>query len=255
MTISDELLAAYVDGELDGAELARVEQAIARDKQLAQRVAQQRALRARLRSAFDGVLQEAVPQRLAQAARVRAHSGPAQVIDLARVRAERARRNNSPRSFNLRRYAVAATLVVGLALGALLQRISTPATLTEFRDGSLQARGALAQALNEQLASNPASAAQVHVGLTFKQHSGSYCRTFVLEATRPMAGLACREQDRWRILDLVSTDGSSAAVNGQNLRTASSSLPAALLQAVNERISGDPLSAPAEAKARGSGWH
>jgi negative regulator of sigma E activity len=255
MNISDELLAAYVDGELDGAELVRVEQAIAQDSQLARRVAQQRALRARLRGAFDGVLQEAVPQRLAQAARLAGPSGPAQVIDLARVRAERARRSSGQRGLKVRRYAVAATLVIGLITGALVQRMSTPSSLTEFRDGSLQAHGALAQALNEQLASNPAGGALVHVGLTFKQHSGSYCRTFVLGSSRPLAGLACREQDHWQVVNLVSTDGSNIVVNSQNLRTAASSLPAALLQAVNERISGDPLSAPAEAKARSSGWH
>ena len=31
--------------------------------------------------------------------------------------------------------------------------------------------------------------------------------------------------------------------------------PPLLLQAVNERISGEPLNAMAEAKARGNGWH
>jgi hypothetical protein len=36
---------------------------------------------------------------------------------------------------------------------------------------------------------------------------------------------------------------------------AASSLPPALLQAVNERISGEPLNAAAEAKARSNGWH
>jgi hypothetical protein len=39
------------------------------------------------------------------------------------------------------------------------------------------------------------------------------------------------------------------------MRMASSSLPPALLQAVNERISGEPLNAAAEAKARNNGWH
>jgi hypothetical protein len=255
MNISDELLAAYIDGELDGAELARVEQAVVQDSQLAQRVAQQRALRARLRGACDGVLQQTVPQRLARASRLGSPSGPAVVIDLARVRAERARRNKGQRGVKVRRYAVAATLVIGLLIGALAQRMSTPSSLTEFRDGSLQARGPLAQALNEQLASSPPGSALVRVGLTFKEHSGNFCRTFVLGSSRPLAGLACREQEHWQVLNLVSTDGSNVVVNGQNLRPAFSSLPAALLQAVNERISGDPLSASAEAKARSSGWH
>ena len=69
--IPDDLLAAYVDGELDEAERLRVEQAIARDARLAQRVAQQRALRGRMRNAFERVLHEPVPQRLVNAARLK----------------------------------------------------------------------------------------------------------------------------------------------------------------------------------------
>ena len=154
MTIPDELLVAYIDGELEGAERLRVEQAIAQDAQLAQRVAQQRALRERVRGAFDGVMQEAVPQRRAQAAKLGAPSGPAQVIDLARVRAERARRGTGQRNVKMRRFTIAASLVVGVMAGALIQRLSAPGALTQFHDGSLLAHGALAHALNEQLAAS-----------------------------------------------------------------------------------------------------
>jgi hypothetical protein len=254
MNISDELLAAYIDGELEGAERARIEQAISQDSRLAQRVAQQRALRERLRGAFDGVLQEAVPKRLAQAARLAAPSGPAQVIDLALVRAERARRG-SQRNVKVRRFTIAASLVVGLMAGALNQRLSAPAALTEFHDGSLLARGALAQALSGQLAGAAPSGAEVRVGLTFKARSGNYCRTFALSGNRLIAGLACRDQEQWQVLNLVGAEGASVPGNGQNLRMAASSLPPALLQAVNERISGEPLNAAAEAKARNNGWH
>jgi anti-sigma factor RsiW len=254
MNISDELLAAYVDGELEGAERARVEQAIAQDSQLAQRAAQQRALRERLRGAFDSVLQEAVPKRLAQAARLAPAPGPAQVIDLARVRAERARRG-SQRGVKVRRLTIAASLVVGVLAGVLLQRLSTSAALTEFHDGSLLARGALARALSEQLAGAAPAGAAVHVGLSFKARTGNYCRTFSVSGNHLMAGLACREQEQWQVLNLVGAEGAGAPGNGQNLRMAASSLPPALLQAVNERISGEPLNAAAEAKARNDDWH
>jgi hypothetical protein len=255
MKIPDELLASYVDGELEGPERVRVEQAIAQDAQLAQRVAQQRALRERLRGAFDGVLQEAVPQRLAQAAKLGAASGPAQVIDLARVRAERARRGNGQRQVKARRYTIAASLVVGLMAGVLIQRLAAPGSLTEFHDGSLLARGALAHALNEQLAGTASSGAQVRIGLTFRARSGNYCRTFTLSGSRSLAGLACRDQEQWQVLHMVGAEGSSVTGNGQTLRMATSNLPPALLQVVNERISGEPLNAAAEAKARNNGWH
>jgi hypothetical protein len=254
MNIPDELLAAYVDGELAGVERARVEHAIAQDAQLAQRVAQQRALRDRLRGAYDQVLREVVPQRLLQAAKLGAPSGPAQVIDLAQVRAQRARRGNGARQEKVRRYAIAASLVVGLMAGALIQRLSMPGALTEVRDGALLARGVLARALNEQLASNPSSGAAVRVGLSFRARSGSYCRTFAVSGSHSLAGLACREQEQWQVLNLIGAEGPGAG-NAQNLRMAGSSLPPALLQAVNDRISGEPLNAAAEARARSNGWH
>jgi hypothetical protein len=255
MTIPDEMLAAYVDGELESAERARIEQAMAQDAQLAQRVAQQRALRDRRRGAYNGVLQDAVSQRTSRAARLGAPSGPAQVIDLARVRAERARRGNGQRQTKLRRYGVAASLAVGLMAGVLIQRLAAPAVMTELHDGALLARGALAQALNEQLASSALPGAAVRVGLSFRSRAGNYCRTFAFSASRSLVGLACREQDQWQLLNLVAAEGSAAPGTTQNLHLASSALPPALLQAVNDHISGDPLNASAEAKARSTGWH
>lgn len=255
MTIPDEVLAAFVDGELEGAERARIEQAIAQDAQLAQRVAQQRALRDRLRGAYNGVLHEAVPQRLAHAVKFGAQTGPAQVIDLARVRAERTRRGNGQRQVKLRRYSIAASLAVGLMAGVLIQRLAAPGGVTELHDGALLARGALAQALDEQLASSALPGAAVRVGLTFRSRGGNFCRTFTLGGARSMAGLACREQDRWQLLNLMAAEGAGAAGSAPNLRMATSALPPALLQAVNDHISGEPLNAAAEAKARSSGWH
>ncbi len=255
MTIPDEMLAAYLDGELEGAERTRFEQAIEQDAQLAQRVAQQRALRDRLRGAYNEVLQEAVPQPLAQAVKRGTPSGPAQVIDLARVRAERARRGNGQRQTKMRRYSIAASLAVGLMAGIVVQRLAAPGAVTEFHDGTLLARGALAQALNEQLASSPVPGAAVRVGLSFRSRSGNYCRTFALSGSRSLMGLACREQDQWQLLNLMAADGGAGAGTAQGMRMATSPLPPALLQAVNERISGEPLNATAEAKARSSGWH
>jgi len=260
MTIPEDVLAAYIDGELEGSERERVEQAIAQDTQLAQRVAQQRAQRDRMRGAFDGVLREAVPQRLAQAAKRAAPAGPAQIIDLARVRAQRARRATSgQRQLKARRYTIAASVAVGLMGGALIQWLSAPGSLTEVHDGSMLARGALARALNEQLTGSATSAAAVRVGMTFRARSGNYCRSFTFSGSRSLAGLACRMQEQWQVLNLIGAESPAAAANGagngQNLRTSAPTLPPALLQAIDERISGEPLNAAAEIKARNNGWH
>jgi Putative zinc-finger len=255
--IPDELLTAYVDGELEGTERARVEQAIAHDARLAQRVAQQRALRGRLRKAFDGALREPLPQRLVNAAKLEGRSGPAQIIDLARVRAERARRPERRRIPIPSRTAVATTasLIVGLGAGLLIEHLIAGASLTEYRDGTLLASGSLNHALNEQLASATPGSGAVRIGLSFRAKSGGYCRTFMLGSNRDLAGLACKEQQRWRILTLLGADTPNAPRSAQAYRMAGSAMPAPLLQAVNEHISGEPLDAAAEAKARRSGWH
>jgi hypothetical protein len=255
--IPDDLLAAYVDGELSETERTQVEQAIARDARLAQRVAQQRALRLRLRNAFDGVLHEPLPQRLVNASRLEPLSGPAQIIDLARVRAERARRveRRHPRIPSRATLTIAASLLVGIGAGLLLEHMFVSAGPTEYRDGALLASGLLNRALNEQLASAAPGSSPVRIGLSFRARNGGFCRTFVFDNHRALNGLACREQERWRILTLLGVDASAPAGSAPGYRMAGSAMPTALLQAVNERISGEPLDADAEARARRAGWH
>ena len=85
MTISDDTLMAYADGELDAAAAAEVEQALRQDPALAERVRAQRALRARLQATFGAELAEPVPERLQRAL----VAPPATVVDLAAKRAQR----------------------------------------------------------------------------------------------------------------------------------------------------------------------
>ena len=69
MTISDEILMAYADGELDAAAREAVESAMREDPQIEKRVAAHRALRRRVQAAYSGELSEGVPERLLRAAR------------------------------------------------------------------------------------------------------------------------------------------------------------------------------------------
>src|SRR5882762_398509 len=69
MTFSDDVLMAYADGELDLRTRAQVEDAMAADPQIARRVAAHQALRNTLRSSFDKVLDEPIPDSLMAAAR------------------------------------------------------------------------------------------------------------------------------------------------------------------------------------------
>jgi len=64
MTITEAILMAYVDGELEPGARAQVEAAMAADPDIARRIARHRAFRDRLRASFDEVMEEPVPDRL-----------------------------------------------------------------------------------------------------------------------------------------------------------------------------------------------
>ncbi|MGD9966028.1 MAG: zf-HC2 domain-containing protein [Hyphomonadaceae bacterium] len=229
MSISDEKLMAYADGELDPAERAEIEAAIAADENARTKVAMHQDMRARLAAAFDGALDEPVPQQLIAAAAPRA----ADVVNLAERRAAK---------WSMREWsAMAASIAAGLLIGVGV--MNTQAPLIAATDTGLAARGALTQALNTQLASDQAGA--VRIGLSFRTREGRYCRTFQLTRGET-AGLACRSESGW---DVAMT---SHSVGGGEVRTAGAS--AEILAAVDEMIAGEPLDAAGEAAARNAGW-
>jgi anti-sigma factor RsiW len=90
---SDEKLIAYLDGELAESERAEIALWLERDAALRERAARLTESAALLRSAFDDVLHEALPERLVEAAHGAAEGA---VVDLAAVRDARAARR-SPR--------------------------------------------------------------------------------------------------------------------------------------------------------------
>ena len=244
MTFSDETLMAYADDELDPPTRAAVEAAMAADPELARRVARHQQLRSRLRSAFDRVLDEPVPDRLIATARTApADRREDNVIPL--------RRKSAPRWSWPQLGSIAASLVVGAVLGQLLLRASTTGPIIA-RDGQLLASGALAHALSNQLASDQAPQASVHMGVSFRSKSGDYCRTFVLREQSALAGVACRDREEWRV-QVLAQNAQAAADSGQ-YRLAGSALPRVILQAVDEQIAGEPLDASGEALARSKDW-
>jgi anti-sigma factor RsiW len=253
--IPEDLLTAYVNNELEGADRARVEQAIARDAILAQRVARQRALRERQPRMFGDALNEPRSGRLSSVHELGAPSAPAQIIDLARARAARARRAEPRRTPISTRAAIVASLGIGLCAGLLIEYAFSLGAPMEFRDGAMLARGSLERALNQELASTISPARAVHIGLSFRTRSGIYCRIFELEGRHALSGLACKEQQQWRIANLVAADAGRSPPGPLPRGAVSSSLPAALQQAVNERLSGAPLDASEEAVARSKDWH
>jgi hypothetical protein len=251
MSIGDETLMAYADGELDASTRAAVEAAMRVDPEIARRVAEYREQHEKLRAAYEPELAEPVPDRFL--AILRDHrSGQGRVIDLERARSA-AEKSPRPQSISPRwRYSLAASVVVAIGLAIFARQ--RPALVQE-RDGALVASGELANGLADSLSGDP-SAGDVRIGVSFLAKSGGYCRTFTL---RESAGLACRRGDRWLIHDLTQPgeagqQAEAGASQSGGYRTASSVLPAAILSAVQAQIVGGPLDRAGEQSARGAGW-
>lgn len=265
MSFSDEVLMAYADGML-GAEARRaVELAMQKDAALARRVAHYQSRQANARAGFAPG-DEAAPRR-----------GPrpreATVINLGEVRARReasqlaAKKAAQPKRWTWQVWgALGSVLLLGVlggkfGLDYLLQPDPGKTETIASRDGALTAQGRLAIALDQQLsstqggqlaaaalpASATAAASPVRIGASFVSNDGNYCRSFVSGGSvQDLAGLACRVGQEWRILLAV-----------QNPRLGgfrSLELPAPVLQAVEQTISGSLLDPHAEHEAMQRGW-
>lgn len=265
MTVPDEEVFAFVDGELPPEAMARIEAAMATDPQLALRVETQRSLRRLLSGAHAGAGRQpevrstgAAPPppegKGAKEAEVIAFPGAQAKKDKAkkdRAQKDRDRAKDIPRPRDAKAprsgdgsgrglpawIGLAACLLVGLAVGRLAA--PPPVTLSGAGEPPPIAAGPLGQALNTH-ASGPADG-PVRIALSFKTASGVYCRAFQAAGPAPVAGVACREEDAWRVRAIVPDKTGSSP-------------PAAVLAVVNAMIAGPPLDPVAEAKAKADGW-
>ena len=233
--VTEESFFAWLDGELDASEAERVAAEVAADRQLRERAEQHRAMQARLKGAFDGLLSAPLPESLVEAARAE----PAEVVDFAAAKRSREARRWAP----LPQWAaLAATLAVGIFAGSQLPRsINAP---VEVQGGKVYAAAALEDALDTQLASAPRG--DTRIGLTFRDQSGAICRSF----TDPAAsGLACREPGRWQIR------GMFAAPEGQGgAYRMAAGMDRNLAALVDSTIAGEPFDAKQEKAAQAKGW-
>lgn len=246
MKLSEEVLMAYVDGELDAATTATVEEAMRTDPDVAVAVARARTLRERIRQAHAPVLDEPVPARLLAAIDGNAKAAPDTVVPLRVARTTRAARGSNWRWPQWA--AVAASLALGIWIGPWL-RDSGQAPMIKLSAGVPRAGGELAQTLDTRLAADSTAEGRVQVGLSFRASDGHYCRTFTLAPPQSVAGLACRDADGWRISAL-----SDATPAQGELRPASTALPPSILAEVDARLQGEPLDADGERMAREAGW-
>lgn len=231
MAIDDDLLMAFLDGELDEVSRARVERAIAEDPALRARLEQQQRLRARLAAHFGPAAEEEVPERFRAMLETN-------VVPL------RAPAPRPARPLWQTVTALAATLLLGLMVGRTL--LAPAAGPFAVEGGTMVARGELAEALDTQLASAPPQDAATRIGVTFRNNEGRACRTF---DSLTAAGIACRKEAEWQVMLTVPGTGTQ---NGDFRQAASGGL--LVQQTAQEMMAGEPYDDSAERRARDSGW-
>lgn len=240
MAITDEMLMAYADGELDAAGMAEVEHAMAEDERLAERV----AVFADTRRAVKDAYAAPAPVSAELEARVRAMSAAAkpqpataEVIDLA------SRRRPAP----VWSMAMAASiaLAAGLAGGWYIGKGRPAAVeglqLTALSDPAISdALSGTAAGERIGLASGSAFAAIA----TFRNADGELCREFEYDqpAGSTYVAVACDQSGTWDLRMAVASppdDGGYAPASSLDTLEAY----------LNATGAGQPLSADDEAAA------
>jgi hypothetical protein len=250
VSYDEETLMAYADGELDAAQRAEIEAAMRQDPALAARVEKHRSLRASVSGAFATVLRQPVPERLRTAAGGGASTSPVAAPSRGNVVPFPSRGTPAPRApWHAREWlAMAASLVLGIVVTwQVMQRPEDPDFITAS-NGALVARGALAKALDQQLASQQDRNGAVVIGLSFEARGNGYCRTFTLRGSAT-AGLACRAGSEWQIPVTTAVE-----IPGGEMQQVSTPIPPAVMQAIETRIAGDTLDVQGEEQARATNW-
>lgn len=225
-----ETLNAFVDGELPPQEMARVAALLETQPDLKAYVLKQEKLRTALR--LEEVLRTPPSARLVETVQ------------------------NAPVSWRWRLQAVLGRGFVwrslipagaALAVGVMIGLANRPAQDLVLSHGHMLARGSLAQGLDTKLASAGYNGEGPRIGISFRDHTGSDCRTF---SSDNQAGLACHRGGNWVVTTLVT----QSPETGGAYRMAGSEMPDAVRRAVEASIQGAPFDAIAEAQARANGW-
>ncbi|MGE0597034.1 MAG: anti-sigma factor [Hyphomonadaceae bacterium] len=228
MRIDDATLMAFLAGDLPTEEYAHVEAALEDDPKLAARLQRIRGVRTALRSVYDSVVEEPIPEHLRALLGDVASSEPPASAPPA---------DPPPPRRAVRWAPLIAAAAAGLIIGVLAASVARfgGGELASRSDG-LHAEGALAQALDQQLSTDDSG---VSIGFSFRAE-GRVCRTFVY-AARSYSGFACRTGEGWSVRALHVEPGAA-------------SVAPAILASVDVIIDGEPLNPDVERALREAGW-
>ncbi len=257
--ISDEMLMAYADGELDSPTRARVDAYLGTSIDGVRRLDVYMATGRGLSDLFEQPMHEPVPQRLLDTI-----AAPAQVLPFPRTGSARARRWTPSWPT-----AIAASLTLLAAGGSAFwygnrgTSVADPAFGTALSESgariaseglaSVLEKGVVGVVADTMLSGKPASVKPV---FTFATVADGYCRQYVIttNATSALGGVACRTADgQWQVEAQEAFQPSAGATKEIAPAGGEDGLKD-IEAAVDRLISGDVLSSDAEAKVMARGW-
>lgn len=199
MEWNDDMLSAYLDGELPAETRTALEALFASDTALRSRLEQLRSVDQQLKTALRLsalTVDDPLAARIRQSSPARVRSDPRPMRMLSRRRAGL--------------FALAASL-----FGVVMGHVLTRGAVNDAGSGWMTASGALAQVL--ELAPSGSQSTQdgetAKVLLSFKAEDGRYCRAFDWQAGGKAAeGLACREADGWQLVTWQATAASTGFI-------------------------------------------
>ncbi len=263
--LTDEILMAYADGELDGEGRALVEAHLEWDTDAKWRLEAFRSTGEALAHLYQQPMYEPVPRQLTDF-----------VMQYGRQQPARAKRVQPKASFVswLEKFlpqpvawqlaaASTAALVIGLSAGWFLHGTdgaSTGDQLVAFEGGRIYASDALSRVLEQEpsrhdarISGGAGEAVVMRASLTFKDKNQRYCREYEIATPggKGFVGLACRTgEGKWavqvHVASSVNTPGKVIPADG--------SRPEALDAIVDRLIDGDALGRDDEAAVIANGW-
>lgn len=245
MSVTQEMLIAFLDGSLLSADRERVREMLYSDPRVSKQLIQPILLNDAARESFADDLKEPVPDTwlaMIDAATLGAETGKVQSLAAHRHR----------RNARSSRWPLGAAIAASVAFALYLGKGPTPATLIEDQNGTLVATAELAEALNVARSGVPlqfASRRKLDVQLSMRTGPGGYCREAILQGPDLVSAhhvLACKAEGAWQIAAVAQ-----ASARQGGYETVSSDRP---LDAIVASIDGEALDSGAETVAIRKKW-
>lgn len=272
MTISDETLMAYMDGELSDAEMGEIEQQIETDAGLLARLERLQSADAFLVEKYGAV--DAKPIRQDTLDLIAAHSTGESEVEITEPAAEDISNVVSFKPKQTQQaeavrsgwwpQAIAASVALFIGFGAGTQ-YDTGTVEEDVDVYGYETAGVIAPSspLYDVLENSP-SLQETNVGgdtslvaqplMSFRSRTGSYCREFSVTAPQAASkNVACRGDEIWLIKATVTTAAMESAAGGF---IPASGTEASLVDAmILELMEGDALGPEDETALINSSWH